>query len=90
MKLPIDVITKKNLDKEIFANCIAKNRFEVLKNRALIAPLNEDVNKLRTNNLGKLPRNCKFYYSLSFVKVQQKRALKFTPDCLNSVELLKK
>ncbi|GBP60015.1 PiggyBac transposable element-derived protein 3 [Eumeta japonica] len=58
-----------------------------MKDRAILAPLNKDVDKINNDIVAKLPGEYKIYYSNDSVKDQHEGALEFTTEFLNSVNI---
>lgn len=87
VELPVDILSSGNLIDEVFGNCIANNRFQFMKDRAIIAPLNKDVTKINADIIEKLPGDIKIYHSYDSVKDEPEGALQFTSDFLNSVDV---
>ena len=87
IELPVDILSNGNLIDEVFGNCITNNRFQDMKDRAIIAPLNRDVTKINAEIIEKLPGDIKIYHSYDSVKDQPEGALQFTSDFLNSVDI---
>lgn len=87
VELPEDILSNGNLIDEVFGDCLANNRYEDMKDRAILAPLNKDVNKINDEIIKKLPGEYKVYKSYDSVKDQPEGALQFTSEFLNSVEM---
>ncbi|GBP51865.1 PiggyBac transposable element-derived protein 4 [Eumeta japonica] len=87
IELSLNVISTGNLIDEAFSNCLASENYDGMKDRAIIAPLNKDVDKINSNIVAKLPGEYKIYYSNDSVKDQYEGALEFTTEFLNSVNI---
>lgn len=86
IELPIDILASSNLIDEVFENCIVTGNYEGMKDRAILAPLNKDVDRINNDIISKLPGEYKIYHSYDSVKDQAAGALEFTSDFLNSVD----
>lgn len=87
VELPEDIMSNGNLIDEVFGDCLANNRYEDMKDRAILAPLNKDINKINDEIIKKLPGEYKVYKSYDSVKDEPEGALQFTSEFLNSVEM---
>ncbi|GBP32315.1 hypothetical protein EVAR_86148_1 [Eumeta japonica] len=87
IELPLSVISTGNLIDEVFGNCLVSENYDGMKDRAILAPLNKDVDKINNDIVAKLPGENKIYYSNDSVKDQHEGALEFTTEFLNSVNI---
>ncbi|GBP65115.1 hypothetical protein EVAR_5261_1 [Eumeta japonica] len=87
IELPLSVISTGNLIDEVFGNCLVSENYDGMKDRAILAPLNKDVDKINNDIVAKLPGEYKIYYSNDSVKDQHEGALEFTTEFLNSVNI---
>ena len=63
------ILSNGNLIDEVFGDCLANNRYEDMKDRAILAPLNKDINKINDKIIKKLPGEYyKVYKSYDSVK----------------------
>lgn len=58
-----------------------------MKYRAILAPLNKDVEKINDDIVAKLPGEYKIYSSHDSMKDQPEGAVEFTTEFLNSVNI---
>ncbi|CAH2086126.1 unnamed protein product [Euphydryas editha] len=69
IELPQNIISSNNLIDEVFGNCLANGNYEGMKDRAILAPLNKDVEKINDDIVSKLPGEYKIYYSHDSMKI---------------------
>ncbi|GBP31300.1 hypothetical protein EVAR_31425_1 [Eumeta japonica] len=55
IELPLSVISTGNLIDEVFGNCLASENYDGMKDRAILAPFNKDVDKINNDIVAKLP-----------------------------------
>ena len=58
-----------------------------MKDHAILAPLNKDISAINDKIIDKLPREPRIYKSYDSVKDEPERALQFTTELLNTIEL---
>lgn len=87
IELPQNFISSNNLIDEVFGNCLANENYDGMKDRAILAPLNKDVEKINDDIVAKLPGEYKTYYSHDSMKDQPEGAVEFTTEFLNSVNI---
>ncbi|CAH2216937.1 jg21360, partial [Pararge aegeria aegeria] len=87
IELPQNIISSNNLIDEVFGNCLANENYEGMKDRAILAPLNNDVEKINDDIVAKLPGEYKTYYSHDSMKDQPEGGVEYTTEFLNSVNI---
>lgn len=82
-----DILSNGDLISEVYGNCLSSNRYEDMKDRAILAPLNKDVTKINAEIIEKLPGENKIYKSYDSVKDKPENDLQFTSEFLNSIDI---
>ncbi|XP_055871668.1 uncharacterized protein LOC129923663 [Biomphalaria glabrata] len=85
--LPQDVISKTNIIDEVYGDCLADKSYENMKDRAILAPLNKDVNLINCELIDRLPGEEKVYFSFDSIKDMSEGTLQFTTEFLNSIDI---
>uniref|UniRef100_A0A2C9LRQ8 ATP-dependent DNA helicase n=1 Tax=Biomphalaria glabrata TaxID=6526 RepID=A0A2C9LRQ8_BIOGL len=67
--LPQDVISKTNIIDKVYGDCFDDKSYENLKDRAILAPLNKDVNLINCELIDRLPGEEKVYFSFDSKKI---------------------
>ncbi|XP_054289208.1 uncharacterized protein LOC129004674 [Macrosteles quadrilineatus] len=88
IELPNDIITNTNdIVNEIYGECLSDGNFEDMKDRAILAPLNKDVDTINNTVINLIPGTETIYKSYDSIKDEPEGALKFPPEFLNSIEI---
>ena len=77
-----------NLTDNVFSFCLFNENYEEMKNRAILSLFKEDIDRLSTEMISKLPGMHKIYYNYNTINNQHEGGLQFTVNFLNSVENL--
>ena len=71
IELPEEIISKESLEDVVFRDTILKKDWKALENRAILAPLNAEVDMSNKKVLNMLPGDDKIYYSIDEAKNEQ-------------------
>nr|XP_015925120.2 uncharacterized protein LOC107452988 [Parasteatoda tepidariorum] len=85
IEVPEEIRSGGNLIDEIFGPCLRSGNYEAMKNRAILAPLNDDKDKINEQTIAMLPGEEKTYTSFNSVKDQHEGGIQFVPEFLNSI-----
>ena len=72
IELPEDILSNGNLTEEVFRDCLAKNRYENTKDRAILEPIIKMLIKLMQKLLKSFLESAKFTTVMILSKINQK------------------
>ena len=72
IELPEDIISSGNLIEEVFGECLSKQSFDLMKDRAIRASINKTVSKINAKIVDRVPGEHKSNKSYNSVKDKKK------------------
>ncbi|XP_054274451.1 uncharacterized protein LOC128994153 [Macrosteles quadrilineatus] len=87
INIPDDIISNGNIVEQIYGDCLANRDYNAMRDRAILAPLNRDVDNINNEIIQIIPGQETIYKSFDSVKDEPDGALKFPTEFLNSIEI---
>jgi hypothetical protein len=84
--IPDECIFEDDLLKEVFGDKITEQNFDSLRNRAVLAPTNKEVDEINADALDLVDGEAKTYYSFDEVREQDQQKQKYMVELLNTID----